>query len=221
MLRLLGLRFAYSRLRQNLPMEGSFPLSFQPEVAGAAKFLHSDFAYLGAYNGNLVSVPPAGEPLIALWDITRHLLRMLTDGYHSGLRLRPEARTTLWEILKRLPVNAIIERFGGWKNVYPIDIAVILEFDPRVSEPVLIPLNNGCNARSLWERAFGVVLQLETPFWDRDSGAHMALAKRVLDQLVALPKVFRIGVNPVWNTLKDKERYTEALANAFREAVIV
>jgi len=216
LLRSLGLSFDYAsigRRPNGTPIRGS--LKVHRTVQADVRLLTSDFAYITNLGEQLLALPVAGEPILGLWDIARHIYRMIEYDYQSWKRLTPEGRSALEELMRVIPPELVLDCYGTWEKPHGIDTAVILEVSATATSPTVTSITESGACQEALLQAFESVRYLRSPFWERDLAAHRETARRILDRVKRLPEVYAIRIPMSIAHRHDKNRYIDELFGQF------
>lgn len=216
LLKALGVSFDYDRIVISPQERLRVPFEIHKRSAPEIKLLTSDFAYITNLRETLSVLPVQGEPILGLWDICRHIYRIVQKDYQPGLRLTPQARTALCGLMNALKAGPILELYDQWKEYYPINVAVVLRVQPQILAPVTIAVGRSREEKlAVLREAFNSVLYLTCPFWARDENAHRARVDSILSGLTELPTTYTISVPLDLIDLGDKRGYSEKLCEKF------
>jgi hypothetical protein len=216
MLKLLGISIDYAPILpdpEEILAQGS--LKIHRNIQRDIQLLTTDFAYITNLGEQLFVLPTASEPILGLWDIARHVYRMIEEDYQPGLRLTSKGRKILDALMRITPPEPILECYGRWEEPHTIDIAVILEISSTVSSPTLTSISEFEAARNALHRAFDSVLYLTTPFWERNRATHSQIVKRILESVSRLPKIYIIYIPMGIMHMYDKSKYLDDLFEQF------
>ncbi len=215
LLKLLGVYINYAQIKPDPKKIYSHgPISIHRTLQKDIKLLTADFAYIANLNEQLFVFPVTSEPILGLWDIARHIYRMIEEDYRPGMRLTAKGKEILDALMNVIPIP-IIEYYGKWEEPHTINIAVILEISSAVSSPTLTSISEYEESRNALHRAFDSVCYLKTPFWMRNPVTHSQLVKRILESVIRLPKVYLISIPMNILHLHDKEKYSDELFKQF------
>ncbi len=216
LLKLLCISIDYTHIVPNpneILTQGS--LEIQRTIQRDVKLLTADFAYIADLNEQLFILPIAAEPILGLWDIARHVYRMIEGDYQPGMRLTPRGREILEALMSIIPTEPFLECYGRWQDPHSIDMAVILEISSNAVSPTLSSISDFEASRNALHQAFNSVLYLTTPFWERNRVAHSQMVKKILESVSRLPKVYIISIPMSIMHLHDKRRYMDELFEQF------
>jgi len=157
------------------------------------QIIASDMAFFTSYCGRLVLIPALGEKAIALWDVARHLFRLIDPAYFSGKERTPEGRESLELILPRIPYSVFADRFAD--TLYEPTTIMILHRKRRDHQrvPLLCNLNVEKGVHLL-EQAMENPIYHRAPFWARDKRMHRRYVQEILLGLASIPMILRVNV---------------------------
>jgi len=168
---------------------------FQKTDRTGFRIIASDMAFLTSYCGELVLIPALGERAIAVWDVARHLFRLIDPAYFSGKQRTPEGRESLKLILLRIPYLILADRFADTLAFYePTAIMILCRArQDHQRGPVLRKLN-GEEGVHLLQRAMENPIYHRSPFWSRDNQMHRRYVQEILSGLESIPTILRMDI---------------------------
>jgi len=191
-LRALGMKVnGIDGLSENNTYNGANALDIEGYGSGNVRLVTSDMAFVGECKGRLLLVPPMGEPLVALWDLTRHIYRRVVADYGSGDQRGPRGRLLLQHLLEKIPYAPLETAFGTIGKKYVLSRLVIIcvsfgDIGAAVRSRLLSPNE----ARPLIHEALLNPLFHKSHFWHRNENAHRNKVNALCKQLTYPPECF-------------------------------
>ena len=195
LLRYLGLEVVYDLpdLSPQAILQG-VPPRFEVRKSTGTTLVSSDMAFLRVRSGRLIAAPVIGEQLLGLWDLARHLYRLVDPDYDRGMRLKPFGRQILEALVRVLPAQDLIACYAADLGPRTIDTAVIFDLSDAQASCATLDAVGGEERRRLFQSALNSVLHLDSLFWARNREEHERLATELVSKIRTWPVVLRISV---------------------------
>lgn len=161
------------------------------------RVLTSDMAYIGNSRGRLSIIPTIGEMCSFVWDIARHIFRLIEINYKTGDHRKSPGREKLFEIFKKISLSDIKNVFGQINKTYCIDEVIILN---RQLEGPLEPRFRELEGDELEHKLHGAFLASllhGSDFWRQDQKNKESKVDTIMKNLDKnkLPTVYELTIS--------------------------
>ncbi|MBR9681750.1 MAG: hypothetical protein GOV00_03040 [Candidatus Altiarchaeota archaeon] len=162
------------------------------------KLVSSDMPFIGIdKNGLSVVGPPKGEYVIAMWDMGRHIMRVIDPNYFPGKRRKDEFFRTYQKTLSK-KFYFDFDLFGDPSRTYKISSVFVinrvnkghLEVEKVSTDETLSELRRLLESNPLYH---------ESVFWDLNKDVHLERVSHILNFLEDLdsthwPTIYRVSI---------------------------
>ncbi len=162
------------------------------------KILTSDMPFVGINEeGVMVACPPQGEYLVSMWDLGRHIMRVIDPNYYPGKRRKDMVfRAYQKEVSKGFYFD--FDLFADFSKAYRVT-SIFMVTRPDKGELRLDRVPAGGVLQQLRAILEDNPLYHESTFWRLNKDVHLERANRMLNFLEALeedsrPAIYKLAV---------------------------